>query len=209
MYEGVRSVLLATLAGIGVIAFGCVLCDCTITRLHRAPTDKEITQLDPQGVLEVYWASALTGDSASIRKLVGPAGKRLIWDCPPPSPDPAADRFKLELEGNRSSESEYEELEKNEDAQKLESILRTARVIEIARQPLHEFYDISDRKISANEAKFVVRSKENPRSTSSLVFFIANNDSRWCLIDIVYVGDVDFLVGNKRFGEHRSCPNNN
>lgn len=177
-------------------------CCCYVYSTYQQPlTDDELEGLDPKGVVELYWASALSGDTETIKRIVGLPGKSMYWDCPREEITSDSKGEGFEIVGP-SPDVDFDKPIDN-----LEWILLDSKTIKIAGKPLTTHYGIMDYKSFGSEAKAVVRPKDAPNSTNSRVFFLLNDGERWRIVAIKSEDHLKF-VGNKKFGEARECPPN-
>jgi hypothetical protein len=163
-------------------------------------SDEELGRLEPQGVAELFWQAALKGDTETIKTIVGRPGDSMRWDCPR---EVAASDRKATVLANTGVSEEAVEAMSDKPVDNLESILRYARITEIARKPLETHYDLAEYRSSGPEARLLYRPKDSPNSTNSTVFFLLR-DGRWRIVDIKSENHLQF-VGNKKFGERREC----
>jgi hypothetical protein len=173
---------------------------CFVYSTATPKVDYDLDQLDPKGVVSVYWTSALTGDTDTIKKISGLPNQTMLWDCPP---RPASTTSKGTFHDPSMIDPEIDEsLEK--PVNHIESMLLKAKAIRIARRDLASSYDLAEYKSFGSEARLLFRPKDSPNSTNSTVFFLLQQGGRWRIVDIRSESQLQ-SVGNKKFGEPRTC----
>lgn len=174
---------------------------CFVYSTANPKPDYEFDQLDPEGVVSVYWRSALIGDLDTIKEIAGLPHQTMLWDCPPkPASTTSKGTFHdLSIIDPRIDES----LEK--PVNHIESMLIKAKAIGIAGRDLGSSYNLAEYKSSGSEARLLFRPKDSPNTTNSTVFFLLKEGGRWLIVDIKAESQLQ-SVGNKKFGEPRTCP---
>lgn len=179
------------------------LCICSCTILRARIPENELENLDPDELLEVFWDSSLQGDVDTIKRITGPEFDSMVRSCPEPAKHDEDVEFQLGT--NAAGRHHLRDQMGISSSPELDSILVWARVIEVRRKPLGDYYLIAERKLFGREARFTIRPKQAPNGTNSLVIFLLNDGRRWRLVSVVAEADLRF-IGNTKFGEPRTCP---
>lgn len=171
---------------------------CVVTSPYKPlPSDEQLIDLDPRGVVNLFWKSALDGEVEALKKTIGHAGKSMLRDCS--QDEVTRDRFGDSIQPHDMPERPN----LDEPGDNMEAILNHANVIRIARKRLETDYEFVEEKLFGNEARLTYRRKESPNAFNSEVFFLIF-EQRWRIVDIRPEAHLQF-VGNKKFGELRNC----